>query len=947
MNDASAISAAPSAARLQWWTVIGLLFALMALPGPERSPFSGIPFSSQTLFAFMCALVAAAFSGFFPPRAQVGMRWIGILALLVALKVWLSLSPVQRGWHASYWTGGPDQTWTQVRFQGKSATVADYRIDQELQFEGATWGLHFINDLPTASDWSPIPRDQLRPLKVRWTGHIDAGLGTTFEKEVSASGTVRIGIDDRPPVEMIRPERQPFRQPLGPGPHVVVIEYEKPANEIPSALLLSPPLTVTAHPASRELIERAAWLTRAAAFFGLLALFTVILLFARAYWPLVRLLLADIWLAPARSATLVFFGYFALTGALGAIPQGASTPALTVGDDALVYEGQARQIVFNGILMTDEHGAGRTYYQYPLYSYALAAAHLLFGEEFATIVVLNYLSVAALGFALYFFLRRYLTEPATALALFAAALFMRFQHLPYAATAFSDNLYIIMVWVTLAVAVAAFENRGQRLMWVAGSLTALTAATRPSFLFFAPVFALAILSDPSLGGVRDRVRRTVAYSVGFLCGVAPFTIRNWLVAHRFVLLVSSFVMLPWFLYHPEEIVPAHRYPLNSGLVKSVHDFAMVWMERPAETAWVEARKVLFSLGLMRFGPNFGQSPSLPQTLPIWPLLFGFSLWLGRVPHLPAVVLVVFVVSHIIAMVVGAPWTYGYKSILPLHLAFLIGASFLLPRWGDQWWRARVNVPRRLPTRQRTISVLLPTYNERDSIRSVIEDFFATGIVNEVIVINNNAVHGTSEEVARTRAREVLEPRQGYGAAIRRGLIEARGDLIVICEPDGTFLARDITKLLAFADDFDVVFGSRTSQQFIWTGANMGLFLRWGNWAVAKYMQFLYNATNLTDVGCTMRLLRREVAEQLRDQFRVDGSQFGPEMMVLSLREQFQVIQVPVNYLPRVGESAVTGDLGKALILGLQMIWLITWRRFEDIGRRPLRPERSPMIERAP
>ncbi|MGH9173533.1 MAG: hypothetical protein ACRD1H_04205 [Vicinamibacterales bacterium] len=163
-------------------------------------------------------------------------------------------------------------------------------------------------------------------------------------------------------------------------------------------------------------------------------------------------------------------------------------------------------------------------------------------------------------------------------------------------------------------------------------------------------------------------------------------------------------------------------------------------------------------------------------------------------------------------------------------------------------------------------------------------------------------------------------------------MEARGDLIVVCEPDGTFLARDIAKLIAFADDFDVVYGSRTSQQFIWHGANMGVFLRWGNWAVAKYMEFLYNATSLTDVGCTMRLLRREVAERLRDKFRIDGSQFGPEMMILTLKEKFQVIHVPVNYLPRVGESAVTGDPAKALLLGLQMIWLITSRRFEGLGR---------------
>jgi glycosyltransferase involved in cell wall biosynthesis len=233
-----------------------------------------------------------------------------------------------------------------------------------------------------------------------------------------------------------------------------------------------------------------------------------------------------------------------------------------------------------------------------------------------------------------------------------------------------------------------------------------------------------------------------------------------------------------------------------------------------------------------------------------------------------------------------------------------------------------------------VSVILPTYNEKDSIRRVVLDFFATGVVDEVLVVNNNAAAGTSEEIAGTGAREIHESRQGYGYAIRRGLLEAEGEFLVVCEPDATFLAKDLFKLLAYAEDFDVVYGSRTSQQLIWRGANMGLFLRWGNWVVAKYLEFLYNATSLTDVGCTMRLVKRQVAQHLEPHFMIGDSAFGPEMMICSLRAGFRVIQVPVNYLPRVGESAVTGDPFKAVVLGLRMIALITRRRL-----RPFRPRR--------
>src|ERR1039458_5498625 len=134
------------------------------------------------------------------------------------------------------------------------------------------------------------------------------------------------------------------------------------------------------------------------------------------------------------------------------------------------------------------------------------------------------------------------------------------------------------------------------------------------------------------------------------------------------------------------------------------------------------------------------------------------------------------------------------------------------------------------------SVVLMTYAERDSIREVIESFFETGLVDEVLVIDNNAQAGTADEVSRTKARLVHEPKQGYGHATRRGLIEASGELVVLAEPDGTFLAQDILKLLVYSTECDVVFGTRTTRELIWAEANMARFLRWGNWAVAKLIR---------------------------------------------------------------------------------------------------------------
>ena len=230
-----------------------------------------------------------------------------------------------------------------------------------------------------------------------------------------------------------------------------------------------------------------------------------------------------------------------------------------------------------------------------------------------------------------------------------------------------------------------------------------------------------------------------------------------------------------------------------------------------------------------------------------------------------------------------------------------------------------------------VSVVLPTYNEKESIRDCIDQFFATGVVDEVIVCNNNAAPGTSEEVAQTDAIEVFETRQGYGWSFQKALATATGDLIVASEPDGSFAPDDIFKLLAYAEDFDVVFGSRTNSHMIWSGANMGLFLKWGNWAVAKYMEFLWNtATALTDVGCTMRLVTREVLETIQPSFTVGGSHFGPEMMMLCFYSGARCIEIPLNYKQRVGQSMVTGDFKTTFMLGWQMIGLITWYRLKTL-----------------
>jgi glycosyltransferase involved in cell wall biosynthesis len=243
-------------------------------------------------------------------------------------------------------------------------------------------------------------------------------------------------------------------------------------------------------------------------------------------------------------------------------------------------------------------------------------------------------------------------------------------------------------------------------------------------------------------------------------------------------------------------------------------------------------------------------------------------------------------------------------------------------------------------RNKRVSVIFPTYNEKDSIREAIDDFLASGYVDEVLVVNNNAAEGTDSEVRRTPARLLHEPRQGYGHAIWRGLAEATGDLLLIAEPDGTFSGHDVIKLLAYSDDVPVVFGTRTQREFVWEGANMGFFLKWGNWGVGKMMEFLFDTTLLTDVGCSMRLFQRAAYERIAPQFSVEGSAFGPQLMLLTILNGISFIEIPVNYRKRVGKSSVTGSKLRAFALGLEMISMILSYRLRSwFGwRPPVNPE---------
>lgn len=218
-----------------------------------------------------------------------------------------------------------------------------------------------------------------------------------------------------------------------------------------------------------------------------------------------------------------------------------------------------------------------------------------------------------------------------------------------------------------------------------------------------------------------------------------------------------------------------------------------------------------------------------------------------------------------------------------------------------------------------ISVVFATYREKNSIRGLIEDFFDTGLVSEVIVVNNNAEPETDEEIKKTRAKLIYEKKQGYGYAFRAGIREASGDYIVLCEPDGTYDGKDLEKFLAYVKDFDVVFGSRTNKSMISAGTDMNFFRRWGNIVYGKIIEALFRTGTLTDIGCTYKLFSKGAMREIEPYFQQVNPLFATELILLVASKKIAFVEIPVHYYCRVGNSTIISDWFKLIIWAIKLL----------------------------
>lgn len=231
--------------------------------------------------------------------------------------------------------------------------------------------------------------------------------------------------------------------------------------------------------------------------------------------------------------------------------------------------------------------------------------------------------------------------------------------------------------------------------------------------------------------------------------------------------------------------------------------------------------------------------------------------------------------------------------------------------------------------RKKISLIIPAYNEESSVGYVVEDF--QGKVDEIIVVNNNSRDNTEKIASGKGARVLTGSYKGYGDALKFGMDNALGDILILTEADGSFFARDLGKILEYLKDADMVLGTRTTKQMIEQAANMGFFLRWGNVFVSKLIELLWlfkYEPRLTDVGCTYRGIWKSVYEELRDSLKGTGPEFSPEMIIEAIRHNKRTIEIPVTYSSRVGgESKFSKNILGNAKTAIKMLRLIFRKRF--------------------
>jgi glycosyltransferase involved in cell wall biosynthesis len=225
-----------------------------------------------------------------------------------------------------------------------------------------------------------------------------------------------------------------------------------------------------------------------------------------------------------------------------------------------------------------------------------------------------------------------------------------------------------------------------------------------------------------------------------------------------------------------------------------------------------------------------------------------------------------------------------------------------------------------------LSVIVPVYDERNTVVEIVRRMRAVDLPleREIVLVDDGSTDGTRDvlgQLADSTVRVVLHARnQGKGAAIRSGLEQITGDLVIIQDADLEYDPEDWPKLLApvLRGKARVVYGSR----FTGERRNM-LYLHWvGNRFLSLVTNVLYNTT-LSDMETCYKLFDREVIDGIT--IRAARFEFEPEITAKVLRRGIRIYEVPISYAGREFHE------GKKITLrdGFVALWTLVKYRFVD------------------
>ncbi len=204
-----------------------------------------------------------------------------------------------------------------------------------------------------------------------------------------------------------------------------------------------------------------------------------------------------------------------------------------------------------------------------------------------------------------------------------------------------------------------------------------------------------------------------------------------------------------------------------------------------------------------------------------------------------------------------------------------------------------------------LSVVVPVYNERATVREVIGRVLAVPIDIELLCIDDGSSDGSREILAELQQkhpqiRALLQPRNmGKGAALRRGIQEATGDFVIIQDADLEYDPSEYPQLLEplIQGRADVVFGSR----FLGGGPHRVLYF-WhsvGNW-ILTLLSNCFTNINLSDMETCYKVFRREVIQSIP--LEEDRFGFEPEITVKVARRKLRIYEVGISYSGRTYEE---------------------------------------------